>query len=206
MIKRAFDIAAATMGLVVLSPVMAVIALAILCTMGRPVVFRQVRVGLKGQPFHLLKFRTMNESPSKGVLITTTHDPRITPLGRRLRHAKLDEIPQLVNVLRGEMSIVGPRPEVARYVDIWPDSLRNLVLSVRPGLTDPASVALRHEESVLAAADDPEKYYAEVLIPMKLSFYADYVRKRSVWLDLQIVGQTIRAIWSRRSTRPPFAA
>lgn len=200
MIKRVFDLVSATVGLVVLSPVMAVIAVLIKRDSEGPVIFKQERVGLGGRRFTLFKFRTMAVAPrSTGPLVTAVTDPRITRVGARLRSSKLDELPQLVNVVLGDMSIVGPRPEVPEYVELWPEEERKIVLSVRPGITDPATVNLRWEEELLALQQDPIKYYEDCLLPEKASLYAEYVRTRSFASDLRILMRTLTRVLRRRS-------
>ena len=171
---------------------MALIACLVFVTSGVPVIFRHERVGRDGVPFDVLKFRTMRVSDA-GPQVTVGGDARVTAVGRILRRTKLDELPQLINVLRGEMSIVGPRPEVATYVDMFPEQFREL-LKVRPGITDPASLVFRDEEAVLAGADDPDQAYREVVLPKKLALAAEYVAQRTVWTDLRIVARTIKAI------------
>ncbi len=197
--KRAVDLVVAAAGLVVAAPVCAVVAAAVRVESPGPVIFRQQRIGRAGRPFTIYKFRTMAlEAPggTRGATgqVTGAGDPRITRVGRVLRATKLDELPQLVNVLRGDMSLVGPRPEVARYVDLWDPTLRPLVLSVRPGLTDPASIAYRHEGRELAAAADPERHYVEQILPRKVAMYADYVRRASWRTDASVLAGTVRAV------------
>lgn len=191
--KRLLDLLLAALGLLLTSPVQALIALAVRLDSRGPVLFRQVRVGRAGQPFEILKFRTMTAG-AVGAAITTKGDARVTRVGRVLRSTKLDELPQLWNVLVGEMSLVGPRPEVPQYVALWPSHLRDKILSVRPGITDPASIEFRDEGALLATQVDPERYYREVLLPLKAQTYAEYVDSASLRGDLVILGQTIRAI------------
>ena len=159
--KRVFDVAVSAAALVILSPVLALVAAAVKLDSPGPVIFRQVRVGRGGRLFRISKFRTMSVAPPgrAGPDITVEGDARVTRVGRLLRATKLDELPQLVDVLRGDMSLVGPRPELPAYVDRWPAQARATILSVRPGITDPASVAYRHESEQLASAPDPESYY-----------------------------------------------
>lgn len=190
--KRAFDIAVSLVGLVLLAPLLALLALAVRLDSPGPALFRQERVGRHGRTFRIAKFRTMR--PGAGPLVTAGGDPRVTRLGARLRHWKLDELPQLWNVLRGDMSLVGPRPEVPRYVAHYPADLRGRVLSVRPGITDPAAVRFRHEEALLAAAPDPERCYLEEILPAKLALYADYVAHRSFAADLGVLAATVRVL------------
>lgn len=194
--RRAIDTFLALTALVLLSPVLLVVAIAVRLSSPGPVIFRQVRVGKGGRPFEILKFRTMRSARggAEGDYVTASGDPRVTPLGRRLRRLKLDELPQLVNVLRGEMALVGPRPEVPAYVALWPTGERETILSVRPGLTDPVSLALRDESDVLASASDPERFYREVLLPRKAAWYAEYVRDRTARDDLAVLLGTVRAV------------
>ncbi|HQD21494.1 MAG TPA: sugar transferase [Arachnia sp.] len=193
MLKRAFDVASSAVGLVVLSPVFLVVAALIKAKDRGPVFFRQERVGLHGRTFRIHKFRTMRVA-NAGVLITSADDDRITPVGAFLRRTKLDELPQLIDVLRGDMSVVGPRPEVPRYVAMWGDDARAEILSVRPGISDPAAIAFRNEQDVLAAADDPERHYVEVILPQKVAMYLDYVRTRSFVGDLRVIFGTLAEI------------
>ena len=193
MLKRAFDVASSAVGLVVLSPVFLVVAALIKAKDRGPVFFRQERVGLHGRTFRIHKFRTMRVA-NAGVLITSADDDRITPVGAFLRRTKLDELPQLIDVLRGDMSLVGPRPEVPRYVAMWGDDARAEILSVRPGISDPAAIAFRNEQDVLAAADDPERHYVEVILPQKVAMYLDYVRTRSFVGDLRVIFGTLAEI------------
>lgn len=190
--KRGLDIVASVTGLVVLSPVLGVVGLCVKATSAGPVLFRQERVGRNGELFTIHKFRTM--SAGDGLLVSTSDDPRITRVGRLLRQTKLDELPQLFDVLRGDMSLVGPRPEVPRYVAMWPEEQRDVVLSVRPGITDPASIRFRDEGSRLSAADDPETYYRDVVLPEKCAMYVQYVNGRSLRGDLKIIWQTLFSI------------
>lgn len=190
--KRVFDVVVAAMGLLVSAPLLLVIAATVRLSSPGPALFRQIRVGLGGAEFEILKFRSMRTGAS-GISVTAGDDPRITRVGRWLRSTKLDELPQLINVLRGDMSLVGPRPEVPRYVALWPKEVRTRVLSVRPGITDPASIAFRREEEVLAAAIEPERAYIEEVMPQKLALYMDYVGSRSFLGDLRILLGTARA-------------
>mgnify|MGYP000873607447 FL=1 len=189
MSKRLFDVLAAGLGLLVLLPLLLVVAAWVKLDSPGPVLFRQERVGRFGRPFFIHKFRTMRVEP--GPLITIGQDPRITRCGAWLRASKLDELPQLWDVLRGAMSLVGPRPEVPRYVALYPPELREQVLSVRPGITDPASLACRHEADLLAAAADPEREYVEVLMPQKLKLSAAYAERASLGADLWLIFQTM---------------
>lgn len=194
MIKRLFDIAVALVGLMLLAPWFALIALTIKLDSTGPVFFRQTRVGRRGKPFNIFKFRTMAIQTGETRQLTVGDDCRITRVGRFLRHYKLDELPQLINVLHGTMSLVGPRPEVPRYVAYYPSDIRAIVLSVTPGITDWASIFYREESTLLGQAIDPEKTYINVILPIKLSYYVRYVRQRSFWTDLQIICKTLVAI------------
>jgi lipopolysaccharide/colanic/teichoic acid biosynthesis glycosyltransferase len=199
-IKRVVDILAASAGLFVLAPLMGLIALAIKLDSPGSVFFAHRRVGRYGRPFKVLKFRTMvQDAPKRGGAITAGHDPRITRVGRILRKTKLDELPQLWNVLKGEMSLVGPRPEVEQYVALWEPTLREKVLSVRPGITGLTQIRYRHEETLLAQQPDPEAYYCEVLLPLKLRSDAEYVDRRTLLYDLSLILRTLLALFERPS-------
>ena len=196
MAKRLFDILLSALGLLLLSPLLLAIALWVKLDSPGPALFRQQRIGRHGKPFAIHKFRTMRvDAPALGPQITIGADPRITRSGAILRRYKLDELPQLWDVLRGAMSLVGPRPEVARYVALYPDDLRQLVLSVRPGITDLASIEYRDEGAVLARSSDPERSYVEEVMPAKLALAAQYVRTQSLAGDLRLILRTIKAIW-----------
>jgi len=193
-----FDVAVAACGLLVLAPLLVALAVWIRLDSPGPALFRQERVGRSGKAFRIHKFRTMHEAaPGAGPAITVGADPRITRAGAFLRRHKLDELPQLIDVLRGDMSVVGPRPEVPRYVATYPPALRIKVLSVRPGITDPASLQFRDESALLARAADPEREYREVVLPQKLRLAADYVDTASLGGDLRLIAATLRALWSR---------
>lgn len=200
--KRAFDVVVAGVGLVLSAPVQGLVAAAVVADSPGPALFRQTRVGLGGVPFTIYKFRTMEVAPithesvppRAASDVTGSDDPRITRVGRVLRATKLDELPQLVNILRGDMSLVGPRPELPRYVALWDPAVRPLILSVRPGLTDPASVAYRREGEELAAAADPEAHYVGHILPRKVAMYADYARGISLRSDLAVLAATVRAV------------
>ena len=196
--KRAFDIVAAGLGLALLAPLFLVVAAWIKLDSPGPVFFRQERVGRGGVPFRIHKFRTMRvAAESAGPALTVGADPRITRAGAFLRRTKIDELAQLIDVLRGDMSVVGPRPEVPRYVACYPPELRSKVLSVRPGITDPASLQFRDESTLLARAADPEREYRDVVLPAKLRLAADYVDTASLGGDLRLIVATVRALWSR---------
>lgn len=195
MLKRCFDLLASAMALLVLLPVLLVLALAVLLTSPGGAFFAQERVGLGGKHFRLLKFRSMRPgSEAKGQITVGGRDPRITGVGYFLRKTKLDELPQLLNVLVGEMSIVGPRPEVPKYVALYTEEQR-AVLGVRPGLTSLASIAYIDENEVLGRSADPERTYIEEVIPAKLTLDLRYVREPSLGLDLRIiVGTLVRMV------------
>lgn len=193
--KRLFDLLASAVGLLLLSPLLAVIAVAIKLDSPGPVFYRQERVGRHGRLFRIHKFRTMRvDADRTGPQLTIGADRRVTRVGDPLRRYKLDELPQLIDVLEGTMSLVGPRPEVPRYVAAYPDSQRELVLSVRPGITDWASILYRSENEVLARAAEPQRAYIEEVLPVKLRYYTDYVRQRSFWGDLRIIAATLVAV------------
>ncbi|MBQ0892914.1 sugar transferase [Micromonospora sp. U56] len=195
MIKRCFDIAVAAVALILCAPVLAAVAVAIRLDDGGPVLFRQERAGRRGRSFRIHKFRTMRVAP--GSAVTSDTDDRITRVGRFLRASKLDELPQLYDVLVGHMSLVGPRPEVRRYVDCWPPIARWRILSVRPGITDPASIIYRNESAELARAPQPEDYYLAVVLPRKVEMYVRYVETRSFLGDLLILARTVQAVIGR---------
>ena len=198
MLKRLFDLLVSGAGLLLLSPLLVGIALWIKLDSRGPVFFRQQRVGRFGAPFRIHKFRSMlDEAPRAGPQLTVGADPRITRAGRFLRRSKLDELPQLFDVLAGSMSLVGPRPEVPRYVALYPAALRDKVLSVRPGITDPASIMYRDESALLARAADPERVYIEQIMPAKLRYAAEYVDHMSLANDVRLIGATLRLLLSR---------
>ena len=198
MAKRLFDMLAAAFGLLLLGPLLVGIAVWVRLDSPGPAFFRQQRVGRFGALFRIHKFRTMRvDAPAEGPLITVGADPRITRAGRALRRTKLDELPQLLDVLAGSMSFVGPRPEVPRYVALYPAELREKVLSVRPGITDPASIEYRDEAALLASAADPERVYIEQVMPAKLRHAVHYVERMSLANDLRLIGRTLRSLWWR---------
>ena len=201
--KRLFDIVAALAGLLLLSPLLLLLAAWIRCDSPGPVMFRQRRVGRHGAPFHILKFRTMAAGAERDGQLSVTDDRRATRAGRWLRRHKLDELPQLVNVLRGDMSLVGPRPEVPRYVAHYPPAVRAVVLSVAPGITDWAALRFRNEGDILRQAVDPEHAYLHQVLPVKLKYYARYVQRRSFATDLQILLCTVATLlFGARRKRP----
>ena len=194
MSKRGFDLLASLGGLLLLAPALLAIALWIRWDSPGPALYRQQRVGRDGALFTICKFRTMHQRLEAGAELTVGHDPRVTRAGTLLRRYKLDELPQLWNVVRGDMSLVGPRPEVPRYVACYPEPLRRIVLSVAPGITDWASILYKDENAVLARSADPERAYIDTVLPAKLDYYVRYVRERSFWIDLQIIARTLVAI------------
>jgi lipopolysaccharide/colanic/teichoic acid biosynthesis glycosyltransferase len=192
-IPRPLEALLAAGGLIVSLPILAVGAVLVRATSRGPAIFRQQRVGRGGRPFTLYKLRTMRVS-AEGPQVTARGDDRITPVGRFLRRSKLDELPQLWNVVRGDMSLVGPRPEVARYVNIQ-DPAWQRVLRVRPGITDPVTLQLRDEETLLARVEgDRELFYREELQPEKLRQYATYLENRSTWTDVEVLYKTVLAV------------
>jgi lipopolysaccharide/colanic/teichoic acid biosynthesis glycosyltransferase len=196
--KRLFDVIVSAAALGLLWPLFAGIALAIKLDSRGPVFFRQERVGRHGVPFRIHKFRTMRHQPdAQGREITVGDDPRITRVGAMLRRTKLDELAQLIDVLRGEMSLVGPRPEVPRYVQQYPAPVRDKVLSVRPGITDLASIEYRRESELLAQSDDPERTYVQEVLPQKLRYAQQYVDHATLWTDLRLLVRTVQVLLCR---------
>ena len=197
--KRALDLLGAAVALAVMAPVMGAVALMVRAHDGGPVFFRQIRIGRHGVPFRIWKFRTMIPADGRlGPEVTAVDDHRITPLGARLRRLKLDELPQLLNILAGEMSFVGPRPEVPRFVAAYSPTEREL-LEYTPGLTDPASLAYRREAELLAAAPDPERMYLERIMPDKARLSLDYARRATLRSDVRIIAGTLRALARHRA-------
>lgn len=193
--KRLFDLIASGLGLIILSPLLIAISIAIKLESSGPVFFRQERVGRFGQIFRIHKFRTMGvDAERRGLQITVGSDPRVTGVGAILRKYKLDELAQLIDVFAGTMSLVGPRPEVPAYVAYYAADVANIVLSVRPGITDRASIEYKNENEVLAQAIDPHKTYVEDVLPIKIRYYVDYVESRSFIGDLRIIIATLFAI------------
>lgn len=198
MLKRAVDLLVSMAGLVLLAPLMLMIVVAVRLDSRGPALFRQVRVARGGRHFEILKFRSMFSSPvHAGPLVTADGDSRITRVGAFLRQTKLDELPQLINVLMGDMSLVGPRPEVPKYVAMYPPGLREIVLSVRPGITDEASIQFRDESALLAGASDPEATYVKEILPRKLDIYARYARHHTFFGDLCILARTLLLVVRR---------
>ena len=190
-IKRIFDIVASGLGIIVLSPILLIIALIIKKESDGPVFFKQIRVGEKGRNFEILKYRTMVVDAEKmGRQITVGNDNRITNIGGFLRKYKLDELPQLINVFKGDMSLVGPRPEVPRYVEMYNEEQRK-VLDVKPGITDLASIRYRDENELLGTAEDPDDMYINTIMPDKLALNLEYINKSNVFFDIYIILKTI---------------
>ena len=194
MAKRLFDIVLAACALLLLSPLLIALAAWVRLDSPGPVFFRQERIGRNGVPFRIHKFRTMHERAASGPLLTVDGDLRVTRAGRFLRRSKLDELPQLLDVLQGTMSLVGPRPEVPKYVAAYPPELRDKILSVRPGITDAASLSYRRESELLARAADPEREYLEVVMPAKLRLQAQYVEQAGLAHDLRLLARTVKTL------------
>ena len=192
--KRIFDLIASGLGLLVLMPSLIIIGLAVRLTSSGPVFFRQTRIGRHRKPFTLVKFRTMLVADNADKsLVTGRDDPRITRLGKLLRRTKLDELPELWNVITGDMSLVGYRPEVSRYVDKYKPEWRQ-ILEMKPGITDPVTLKFVNEEEVLTGVQDYEKAYLDVILPLKMELIIDYMNKRSFLIDTKIIFQTLWAI------------
>jgi len=192
MMKRLFDFIASFYGLILLSPIFVLVALWIKIDSRGSIFFRQERVGFQGSLFRIHKFRTMVlDAEKKGKQITVGADSRITTVGSFLRKYKLDELPQLIDVFVGDMSLVGPRPEVPRYIDCYSDDEKHDVLSVKPGITDNASIEFRDENELLASSKDPEATYINEVLPKKIALYRKYVRERSFFGDVAIIFKTI---------------
>jgi len=197
-VKRLFDIVASGLGLLFLSPVFLVVAIWIKFDSQGPVFYRQVRVGRYNKDFKIYKFRSMRVGADKGSLVTIGgRDPRVTKSGYYIRKYKLDELPQLINVFIGDMSLVGPRPEVRHYVNYWTKEQLH-VLDVRPGITDPASIKFRNENELMEKADEPEDYYINVIMQEKIKLYLKYVEQASFWYDIKLIFQTFKVIISER--------
>lgn len=205
--KRMLDIVSAGAGLLLLGPPMLIVAVLVRMSSPGPALFRQERVGRGFRRFRILKFRTMvQDAPRRGGPITFGADPRITPLGSFLRKTKFDELPQLINVLKGDMSLVGPRPEVPQYVEMFQADYAE-ILRVRPGITDLASIRYRDEAALLGAAANPEEEYVRRVLPEKIRLAKEYVQRQSLALDLTIIfGTLFRLVWDRAPRRPGNAA
>jgi lipopolysaccharide/colanic/teichoic acid biosynthesis glycosyltransferase len=186
--KRFIDVLMSGLILLASAPLFALLAVLVVWNSGLPIFFRQERVGKNFKSFRILKFRSMRVSQG-GPSVTVSGDSRVTRIGKLLRRTKLDELPQFWNVLRGDMSLVGPRPEVPEYVALQPERYRR-ILSVRPGITDPASLRFKNEESLLAASEDPLRYYADVILPAKLDMSEEYIRTRSLKADFKVLLKT----------------
>jgi len=196
--KRFFDIVASGFGLIILSPLFLIIAIWIKLDSKGPVFYRQVRVGRYNKDFRIFKFRSMRVGADKGSLVTIGgRDPRVTRSGYWIRKFKLDELPQLINVFIGDMSLVGPRPEVRHYVDYWTPEQMN-VLDVRPGITDPASIKFRNENELMEKSENPEKYYIEVIMQEKIKLYLEYVEKHNFFYDIGLIFKTFWVIVKER--------
>ena len=197
MTKRLFDVVASFFGLLILVPVFALIAVWIKFDSAGPVFFRQERVGRFGAPFKIHKFRTMRVDAEKSGRLTVGYDSRVTRSGHFLRKTKIDELPQLIDVFLGKMSLVGPRPEVQEFIDCYPSDVRNKVLSVRPGITDKASIEMVDENVILAQYDDARQAYIDIILPIKQDYYVEYVDNRGFFLDIKIIFNTFFKIISR---------
>lgn len=191
--KRAFDFLMALVSLLLLAPLLAVLAIAVRMDSPGPAFFRQKRVGRYGRPFRIVKLRSMSIAPGERA--------QITRLGRHLRQYKLDELPQLINVIKGEMSLVGPRPELPEFVALYQPEDRDRILAARPGITDPASLEYFDEDAMLAAAPDPERLYVELLLPAKLKISLRYLKDRSFMRDIAIIAQTVAQLFRSRAHR-----
>jgi len=192
--KRTFDLMLSILTLIFLLPLFAVVGLVIKLETSGPIFYRQKRIGKQFKPFFILKFRTMiQDADKKGLHITTGGDVRVTRVGRILRKSKIDELPQIINILKGEMSFVGPRPEVEKYVSIYKKDYE-YILSVKPGITDISSITFRDEESVLRDQANPEEYYKMILLPKKIEFAKAYIKKSSLIFDLVIISKTLKRI------------
>ena len=196
--KRFFDVVASGIGLILLSPLFIILTIWIKCDSTGSVFYRQIRVGRNNRDFQLLKFRSMRVgSDKKGLITVGGRDPRITRSGYYIRKYKFDELPQLINVFIGDMSLVGPRPEVRHYVNYWtPEQMH--VLDVRPGITDPASIKFRNENELMEKAEDPEDYYIHVIMQEKIKLYLEYVKNSSFWYDVKLIFQTFKVIVTER--------
>lgn len=197
MLKRLFDLFSSFVGLVLLGPLLVLIAIWIKSGSKGPVFFRQERVGLNGRLFRIHKFRTMCVDAESSGRLTVGADLRVTKEGAFLRKLKLDELPQLIDVLIGNMSLVGPRPEVPEFIDCYPEDIRARVLSVKPGITDRASIEMVDENEILTKYDDAKKAYIDIILPMKQRYYLDYVAEHSVLGDIRIIFATIAKIITR---------
>ena len=196
MLKRSFDIFFSFFGLIILSPLFLLIFVMVKTDSRGPVIYKQTRVGKNGKDFAVLKFRSMKQdSDSKGLLTVGGKDPRITKTGYFIRKYKLDELPQLINVLKGDMSFVGPRPEVRKYVLLY-DEVQKKVLDVNPGITDVASIKYRNENEMLEGSDDPESFYIKEIMPVKLKMNLEYINDRSFFKDIKVILNTLKTVFT----------
>jgi lipopolysaccharide/colanic/teichoic acid biosynthesis glycosyltransferase len=194
-LNRCFDVFFSILGLAFLAPLLSIIAIWIAFDSKGPVFFKQKRVGQYGKEIAVYKFRSMvTDAESKGLKITVGRDPRITNSGHFIRKYKIDELAQLINVINGTMSLVGPRPEVQEYIDVYPQNIKDKVLSVKPGITDFASIEFKDENSLLECATDPQQTYINEILPIKQKYYIQYVEQQSVWLDIKLIFKTIFAL------------
>lgn len=197
MTKRLFDLFSAFLGLLVLAPFFALIAIWIKTDSSGPVFFRQVRVGRFGVPFKIHKFRTMRVDAEESGRLTIGADSRITRSGHFLRKTKIDELPQLIDVFQGRMSLVGPRPEVQEFIDCYPKDVREKVLSVSPGITDKASIEMVDENEILAKYENARQAYIDIILPIKQAYYVEYVESQSFFLDIKLIFMTLKKIITR---------
>ena len=196
MLKRSFDIFFSFFGLIILSPLFLLIFVMVKTDSRGPVIYKQTRVGKNGKDFSVLKFRSMKQdSESKGLLTVGGKDPRITKTGYFIRKYKLDELPQLINVLKGDMSFVGPRPEVRKYVLLY-DEVQKKVLDVKPGITDVASIKYRNENELLEGSEDPETFYIKEIMPVKLKMNLEYINDRSFFKDIKVILNTLKTVFT----------
>jgi lipopolysaccharide/colanic/teichoic acid biosynthesis glycosyltransferase len=209
MLRRSLNVSIAGTALLVFAVPLLIVALLIKLTSSGPALFRQRRVGKNGHTFEILKFRTMTADAARGAAITIGADWRITRIGAFLRRSKIDELPQLINVIKGDMNLVGPRPELSEYVEKYSTSDRNVVLSVAPGMTDFASVRFRRESDLLSTVEDPLDFYEHAILPRKLRYARFYVRRASLGTDCYIIGLTICSLFADAfesiSVLPPCA-
>ena len=197
MIKRLLDFLFSFIGLIFLSPILVLIAFWIKFDSNGPVFFRQERVGLNGKIFKIRKFRSMHINSEIQGKLTVGNDPRITTSGKFIRRFKVDELPQLIDVLLGRMSLVGPRPEVKEFIDVYPKDIREKILSVRPGITDMASIEMVDENEILGKHQDAKQAYIDNILPIKQKLYLDYVENHNVWMDIYIIFLTIKKVLFR---------
>jgi len=197
-VKRAFDLIFSTIGILILSPVFLIVAIIIKIDSKGPIYFRQDRVGKNNKVFQIHKFRTMEINSESLGKLTIGEDKRITNFGRWLRKNKIDELPQLIDVLYGKMSIVGPRPELKEYVDTYPEDIKKKILSVKPGITDYASITMTDESLLLASQKNPQEAYINNILPKKLSLSAKYVDNKNIFLDVKIIFLTLQKIFLKR--------